>query len=250
MMKTKRIGIVVGLVVIAVAFFVVRSFFVVSFKYAGTIEATRVDLPSRMATVVHAIFVQEGEFVKKDQVLAELACEDVALNQSLAEDNFQRASQLKRTGSISKEAFDQAQNKKMDADIKRSWCKIRSPVDGTVLTRFLEPKEWTNPGSKMLTVADLAHPWSYFYVPQEVMSSLKLGQSVLGRVPELGKNFSGKIVKINDEAEFTPKNVQTQSERTRLVFGVKVDFNNEEGLLKPGITILSDLVGGDGSPHE
>jgi HlyD family secretion protein len=65
-----------------------------------------------------------------------------------------------------------------------------------------------------------------------------------GYLPELGnREFDGTILKINDEAEFTPKNVQTQAERERLVFGVKVSFRdaNAEEILKPGMTIEVEL---------
>jgi HlyD family secretion protein len=65
-----------------------------------------------------------------------------------------------------------------------------------------------------------------------------------GHLPEMGDRlFIGKILKINDEAEFTPKNVQTRSERERLVFGVKVSFLgvNEDEILKPGMTIEIEL---------
>jgi HlyD family secretion protein len=61
-----------------------------------------------------------------------------------------------------------------------------------------------------------------------------------GYLPELdNREFDGEILKINDEAEFTPKNVQTQAERERLVFGVKVSFRdaNAAEILKPGMTI-------------
>jgi HlyD family secretion protein len=68
-----------------------------------------------------------------------------------------------------------------------------------------------------------------------------------GYLPELNsREFDGKIIKINEEAEFTPKNVQTRSERTRLVFGVKVSFfdSNAEEILKPGMTIEVNLPQG------
>jgi len=213
------------------------------FKYAGTIEATRIDLPARVPTVVGKILVEEGDNIKKGQLLAELSCEELSLAAGLAKDNYNRALKLQRVGSISKENFDQMENKKQEADTKLSWCSISSPVDGTVLTRFLEPTEWANPGTKILTVANLNHLWAYFYVPQEVMSKLKLKQSVKGVIPELdNKMFSGEVVKISDEAEFTPKNVQTQSERTRLIFSIKVVFDNSSGDLKPGMTIESGLL--------
>ena len=61
---------------------------------------------------------------------------------------------------------------------------------------------------------------------------------VIGYLPEADKTFEGVISTINDEAEFTPKNVQTRKERERLVYGVKTRFVNDENLtLKPGMTL-------------
>jgi HlyD family secretion protein len=244
-MKQKNIIIVVVVVLVGVGIYFGKAYFTPAFEYAGTVEATRIDLPSRISTVVKTIEVNEGQQVKKDQVLARLSCEEVELAHGLANDNYERALNLKKTGSISKEAFDLSLNKKQDADTRFSWCEIKSPVDGTILSKFLEPSEWVNPGTKILTVANLNDLWTYFYVSQELMSKLKVGIRVTGLVPEIGKTFDGTVVKINDEAEFTPKNVQTQSERTRLVFGVKVSFKNESGLLKPGMTIQSQLSPGN-----
>lgn len=212
-----------------------------SFEYAGTLEATRIDLPARVATIAKTLHVEEGQVVKKGELLLELGCEDLEISARLIFNNYQRALKLRKTGSISNEAFDQAKNKQDEAAMKISWCKIHSPVDGTVLTQFVEANEWVNPGSKMITVAELNNLWVYFYIPQKLMSQLQVGTQVRGRIPEIHQSFTGRIQKINEEAEFTPKNVQTESERTRLVYGVKVKFENPKGLLKPGMTMISDL---------
>ncbi len=59
-----------------------------------------------------------------------------------------------------------------------------------------------------------------------------------GFLPELNmRRFEGKISYVSDAAEFTPKNVQTREERTRLVFGIKITFSNPDELLKPGMSI-------------
>ncbi len=81
----------------------------------------------------------------------------------------------------------------------------------------------------------LRRVWCYFYVPQPVLVKLSYGQKVNATLPEMkGKTFQGVITHINDEAEFTPKNVQTEQERIRLVYAaVKITFDNSEGLLKP-----------------
>ena len=122
--------------------------------------------------------------------------------------------------------------------MRLGWATMRSPIDATVITRYHEPGEMVNPGTKLLTLADVEHVWAYVYVEQPLLSKIKTGMEVGGIIPESDmKKITGSIAKINDEAEFTPKNVQTRRERTRLVYGVKIAFDNREGLLKPGMTV-------------
>ncbi len=227
----------IALVAAVVAKFVV---FRGEFLYAGTLEATKVDLSSRISSAISAVKVQEGDHVADRQELVNLACEDIKVAAELANDNYRRTLGLFRTGTASQETMDQVQNRKEDADVRLSWCSIKSPITGTVLNRYHEPGEWVNPGTKLLTLANIRDIWAYIYVPQPEVSKLKVGMTLTGRLPELNnREFEGKVVKINDEAEFTPKNVQTRSERERLVFGVKVSFlgSNEQEILKPGMTI-------------
>ncbi len=233
----------IGVAVVAgAALLVYFNFFHKStFEFAGTVEATKIDLPSRLSTTVKDIKISEGDIVKKDQLIIELSCEDIEISNKLVTENFDRAIQLKKTGSISKEVFDSSKNKKDESDLKLKWCQIHSPTEGTILTKYIEPSEWVNPGSRLLTIADLKTVWTYFYVPQTSIPSLKIGTKISAKNNENGKTYSGVIVKINEEAEFTPKNVQTQSERTRLIYGVKVRLENESGELKPGMTLVTDL---------
>jgi HlyD family secretion protein len=73
---------------------------------------------------------------------------------------------------------------------------------------------------------------------ESLQANLSNGQKLKAMLPELpGKSFEGKITHINDQAEFTPKNVQTQKERSNLVYAVKVTFANPDGVLKPGMTL-------------
>jgi len=91
-------------------------------------------------------------------------------------------------------------------------------------------------------VADLSRVWAYLYVPEPLLAKLKPGMRVVGRLPEVGdRTFEGRLAHIREKAEFTPKNVQTREERTRLVYGVKVEFANPDRVLKPGMTIEVSL---------
>ncbi len=232
--------IIIGLVLVIALFAAFRTFLNRNdFLYAGTIEATKVDLSARISSAIRSVNVREGDPVAERQELASLSCEDVRVAAELANENYRRTAKLFREGTTSQEVMDAVKNRKEDADVRLAWCSVRSPIRGTVLNRYHEPGEWVNPGTKLLTLADIRDVWAYIYVPQPEVSRLRTGMRLEGDLPELKRSFAGTIVKINDEAEFTPKNVQTRSERTRLVYGVKISFlgSNEEEVLKPGMTI-------------
>ncbi|MFA5975487.1 MAG: HlyD family efflux transporter periplasmic adaptor subunit [Elusimicrobiota bacterium] len=215
-------------------------FFRHTFLYAGTLEATKVDLSAQLASAIAAVKVQEGDTVMSGQELVTLTCDDVKVAAGLARANYDRSLRLYKSGTVSQEVWDQVRSRKEDSDVRMSWCSVQSPISGTVLSRYREPGEWVTPGTKLLTLANIREIWAYIYVSQADVAHLKPGMKLKGTLPELNnREFEGMILKINDEAEFTPKNVQTQAERTRLVFGVKVSFqeSNTEEILKPGMTI-------------
>ena len=238
--KKLRIIIVAAAAVILIALLLKFLIFRNDFLYAGTLESTKVDLSARISSAISAMNVQEGDHVAEKQKLVVLACEDVKVASELANENFHRTVGLYRAGTASQDTMDQVKNRKEDTDVRLGWCSVESPISGVVLSRYHEPGEWVNPGTKLLTLANIRDIWAFIYVPQPEVSRLKVGMTLKGYLPELNnREFDGKIIKINDEAEFTPKNVQTRSERERLVFGVKVSFlgANEQEILKPGMTI-------------
>jgi HlyD family secretion protein len=236
-MKKKLIVIAVILVIGSIIAFIKISQSN-NFSYAGTVEATEVDLSARITGVISDVFVQEGDEVKKDSVLVKISAEDIDVAAAAAERDFKRASELLNAGSLNKEAYDKFKFKKDDTAVRLGWAVIKSPLDGTVITRYHEPGELVNPGTKLLTLADLDNVWAYIYVEQPAVSKISIGMKVDGTVPEApGKIIPGKIVHMNAEAEFTPKNIQTRKERTRLVFGVKIAFENKDRFLKPGMTV-------------
>jgi len=208
------------------------------FRYAGTIEATNVDISARVASEIDQVLVREGDVVRRDQLLVTLRCEDMRISATQAERDFKRAQKLHKDGFIREDAFDQFKAQVEQARLKLDWCTIRAPLDATVLTRYREPGELVSPGVKLLTLGDLRAPWVYVYVEQPLLVQLHTGMEVTGYLPELGgRALPGKLIKLSDAAEFTPKNVQTREERTRLVYGVKIEFANPDGLLKPGMPI-------------
>jgi len=239
MIKPNKKIIVPLIIVLVTGVITARFLFKNKFRYAGTIEATKVDIPTRVSSVVSTLNAKEGDKVQGGQTLLTLSCEDYILDAQLANDNHNRAEQLFKDGSMSKQDYDVVKNRKDDADLKVSWCDVKSPLTGTVLTKYHESGEMVTPGTKLFTLADIKNDiYAYIYVPQPKVAVLHLGDKLTGILPEIkGRVFEGTIIWIADEAEFTPKNVQTEAERTRLIYAVKVAFKNDDETLKPGMTI-------------
>ncbi len=119
---------------------------------------------------------------------------------------------------------------------------IVSPINGVVLRKNLEVGETANPGVSILTLVDPADMWLRAYVPEADIARIKVGQTARIRVDAFkDRRFAGKIVEIASEAEFTPKNVQTQKERVNLVFRIKIGVDNAEGVLKPGMPADAEI---------
>jgi HlyD family secretion protein len=117
--------------------------------------------------------------------------------------------------------------------------KLLAPFDGFVISHNFENGDLIEPGSAVLTVGDLAHPYVYAYVAESDLPRIKTGTRAgvsIDGIP--GRTFQGTITEISDTAEFTPENVQTKEERIEyLVFRIKIQFTDTTGLLKPGLPV-------------
>lgn len=113
---------------------------------------------------------------------------------------------------------------------------IESPVDGVVLEHQAQVGEWVSPGATVVRVADLSLLEITVYLPLADMGWVALDDPVQIRADAYPDQvFDGRVVFIAEEAEFTPRNVQTPEERSILVFAVRVEVVNEGNLLKPGL---------------
>jgi HlyD family secretion protein len=113
---------------------------------------------------------------------------------------------------------------------------IYAPMSGVILKKNVEIGEIVTSGLPIYTIGDLEHPWIKVYVKEARLGLVKLGQQAqitIDSYPD--KVYEGTVTFISSEAEFTPKTVQTQEERVKLVFGVKISVQNVNGDLKPGM---------------
>jgi len=105
-----------------------------------------------------------------------------------------------------------------------------------VLELNIHEGELAAPGAAMLVLGDLDHVTLTVYVPEDKLGQVRVGQEVQVGVDSFpGRLFTGSVVAIANEAEFTPRNVQTQEERVNMVFAVDVRIPNPDHALKPGV---------------
>jgi HlyD family secretion protein len=131
---------------------------------------------------------------------------------------------------------EQAEAALRSAQVVQEKMKLHAPIGGVVLDKDSEEGEFVSPGVPVVTLADLDDMWVKIYIGETDIGKVRVGQRAATRVdsfPE--RDFSGTITYISDEAEFTPKNIQTREDRVKLVFAVKVGIDNAGGLLKPGM---------------
>lgn len=122
------------------------------------------------------------------------------------------------------------------AEAQLSYTVLTAPQAGIVLRKHVEPGEMIAAGTPAVTLADLTDVWLKIYVPEADLGRVKLGQTAEVTTDSYrGKVYRGTVSFINSEAEFTPKNVQTQEERVKLVFAVKIRLENPNQELKPGM---------------
>lgn len=118
---------------------------------------------------------------------------------------------------------------------------VKAPAAGVVTQTLAEPGELVGPGRAIVVVTDLDHAWANLFVPEPVVPRLRLGQPATVFNDAGGSGLAGTVTFISPQAEFTPRNVQTPEERSRLVYRIKVSVDNREGILKPGMPVDAEL---------
>jgi HlyD family secretion protein len=125
---------------------------------------------------------------------------------------------------------------------------ILSPVAGSVTLKLIDQGELVAPRTPLLVVTDLDRAWANLYIDEPMVPRLRLGQPATIRTDH-GDELPGTITFVSPKAEFTPRNVQTAAERSKLVFRIKVSVDNRGGILKVGMPVEADIPVGpaDGS---
>jgi HlyD family secretion protein len=218
------------------------------------LEAQRSAVKSKIAGVEAQVSVQQQQYenllVSMNRVSKLLG--SGAATQQQQDDLDGQLKLIKRQIAASQTSFVSIQKEMAVVDSQKdlllyqlSKCRIVNPVSGVILEKYLNVGEMAVVGKPLFKIADLSTLDLRCYVSEDLLSVLKLGQKV--SVLTDGENgtlneLSGVISWISDEAEFTPKIIQTRKERVKLVYAVKVNVIND-GSLKigmPGEMVLTD----------
>lgn len=120
--------------------------------------------------------------------------------------------------------------------VKLAYTVLSAPVSGVVLVRQAELGEVVAAGTPVVTIADVDHLWMRGYLNETDLGRVKWGQSAMVRTDTYpGKAYNGRVSFISSQAEFTPKSVETHKERVTLVYRIKIDLENPNHELKPGM---------------
>lgn len=189
---------------------------------SGTLELTEHSLGAKASGRLVSLNVQEGSLVKKGQEIGYL-------------DRFEQTQKdLDRTQKLYQQGGATQQDVEY-ATLAMDDQRIVSPVDGVVLVKVHEVGEVVAAGSPVAVVGDREHLWVRIYVPEGLVNRVKMGQPAELRFDGVKQTFKGHVSFIASQAEFTPRNVQTQEERVTQAFAVKVSLDDAPDLLRPGV---------------
>lgn len=158
----------------------------------------------------------------------------------VSQENFEKVETdydvLKREVTALSEVSSQGQAALELAEQRLQDCSITAPVAGHITTVVQRTGETVYPGTVLVSITDLKKVWLVIYVREKDLAKVKIGQPVSVKIDAFpNKSYPGRISFIATEAEFTPKYIQTKEERINDVFRVKIEIDNHDLELKPGL---------------
>jgi HlyD family secretion protein len=188
---------------------------------------------------------KEDAISAQDRDLAGTALKRSQATFQAAQEKYNEAVQGSRTEDID---IARANVKEAGANLGMSrvnlgYTVLRAPTSGVITVRQAELGEVVQPGTAIVTLADLDHIWLRAYVAETDLGRVHWGQEAAITTDTYpGKRYQGRISFISSDAEFTPKSVQTYKERVTLVYRIKIDIDNPNHELKPGMPADAHLI--------
>jgi len=208
---------------------------------SGTIAVEQVDrayAAYQMANQRYLEAMKRYELVKIGPRQEEIAQAKAAMEQAQAQYRLVKEGPRKEDIDQARARVEQAKATLLSTETKLSYATVASPLTGVVLSKNTEPGEYVAPGTPVVTVADIENIWLRAYVDERDLGKRNVA---LGTPAEIttdaypGKVYQGRVSFISQEQEFTPKTVQTNHERVKFVYRIKIDVKNPDRELKPGM---------------
>ena len=200
------------------------------------VMARRPDSKSQIQVMKKQLETLEKERARVENLVQANAATAKQLDDIIAQINITKSQMAATESTLSIESQSLSEEvealrfQKMQLEASLATCRIKAPITGTVLKKYIEPNELAFQGKPLFKIADLTNMFIKVYVSEDMLSSLRLNQDVtinLDMQNGKEKQFKGKISWISPKAEFTPKMIQTKNERVNLVYAVKVSFTND-----------------------
>lgn len=205
----------------------------------STIRATlasRPDIPSQLNTLQSKLQTLEKERARITTLVEANAATTKQLDDVNAEIEITRSqiaatkSTLNTQSSAILENVEAMRFQLLQLQDAMEKCKIKAPITGTVLKKYIEPNELAFQGKPLFKIADITNMFIKVYVTEDMLSTIKLGQKAeihIDMEDMQSKSYTGTVQWISAKAEFTPKMIQTKNERVNMVYAVKIAFSND-----------------------
>jgi multidrug resistance efflux pump len=178
-----------------------------------------------------------------DTAKAQLDSFDAQLAQAQARLDLVRAGARSEQIQAAEAQLAQARAAQRQIEVQLAKATLTSPRGGIVLSRSLHQGEQANPGATIMTVGALDSVRLTIYISETDIGRVRQGQKANVTVDSFpGQVFSGTVTFIAQEAQFTPRNVQTKDERATTVFAVRIELANSDHALKPGMPADAVIV--------
>jgi HlyD family secretion protein len=213
---------------------------------SGAVEAHQYQVASVIPGRVTKVEVAEGDVVKQGQTLVVLDQSALRLQVDQAEQGVKAAraalSNAKKDGtkadvSAARARLNQAKAAVDLAKVQLGYATVAAPHSGVVVTVTTNAGQNAGPGKTLLTLSDPGSLFVRVFVPESQIGSVKVGQQVTVTPDSPGEPYTGTVSFVASEAEFTPNNVETKDQRTKLVFEVRVRISDTSGALKAGMPV-------------
>ena len=258
------IGVIIIMGLISIVYFVKEKNHNKVIKVSGNIEGDDVRISFRVDGQIIELLTDEGRVVKQGQIVARLNTDELTkerdnaaaslkaaeFDYELAKVDYQRSENLLKEGAVSMQKRDQDKTKydasqarveQLKASLALSetrlgFTDLASPLNGFILVKSSLAGEVVKSGTPVFTAVDLNNIWVTAYINEKDLGRVKLNQQADVITDTFaGKKYKGRVSFISSQAEFTPKFIQTQEERVKLVYRIKVQVDNSSLDLKPGM---------------